>query len=180
MNISLKLASLKTTAIAVVLIGATGVGVSQPFGPGGPGARGPGWNMPGPGTMMGPGPYGPGMMGPRGAFMCNPGTAGFAEWRIDRLEAIIKPNDAQRAKFDELKAAAAKAAEAMRNACPTGIPTTMIGRMEQMEKRSEAMLAAVKTMRPALEAFYATLTAEQKTRFDSSAGPRRFWRWRDR
>jgi hypothetical protein len=42
------------------------------------------------------------------------------------------------------------------------------------------MLAAVKSMRPAMEAFYATLNDEQKARFDTSAGAGRFWRWHDR
>jgi len=50
--------------------------------------------------------------------MCGPRTAGLAEWRLDRLERVIKPTDAQRAKFDEFKAASNKAAEAMRAACP--------------------------------------------------------------
>jgi hypothetical protein len=45
----------------------------------------------------------------------------------------------------------------------------------------ETMLAAVKTVRPAFDAFYASLDAAQKTRLDS-VGPRNWgWeRWRDR
>ncbi len=183
--------SLKTAAVAAALTGMAAIAFAQPIGPGpggpggpgpgGPGPRGPGWNMPGPGMMMGPGAFGPGMMGPRGyGMMCGPQAAGFAEWRIDRLERAIRPTDAQRAKLDELKATATKAADTMRTACPTEIPTTMVGRMEQMEKRMEVMLGAIKTMRPALDAFYATLTAEQKARLDGNTGPGRFWRWRDR
>jgi hypothetical protein len=49
-----------------------------------------------------------------------------------------------------------------------------------MEKRMEAALQAIKTVRPALEAFYATLDADQKARLDRDTGPRRYWRWRDR
>ena len=93
---------------------------------------------------------------------------------------MIKPTDAQRAKFDEFKAASNKAAEAMRAACPTDVPTTMVGRMEAMEKRLDAMLQAVKTVRPALDAFYATLSDEQKADLNGGSGPGRFWRWRDR
>jgi hypothetical protein len=92
---------------------------------------------------------------------------------------VIKPTEAQRGKFDEFKAASAKAAEAMRNACPTSYPATMVERMDVMEKRAEAMLTAVKTVRPALEGFYATLTDEQKARLNSNTGPRRFWHWRE-
>ncbi len=127
-------------------------------------------------TMMGPG-----MMDRHDLRrMCSPRAAGFAEWRLDRLERVVKPTEAQRAKFDEFKAASDKAAEAMRAACPTDIPATMVGRVEAMEKRLDAMLEAVKTVRPALEAFYATLSDDQKA--DLNAGPRRgrFWRWRDR
>ena len=135
-----------------------------------------GWSWGGPGMMMGPG-----MMG-RGGFdrTCNAGAVGFAEWRIDRLEQTLKLTDAQRAKFDEFKAASAKATEAMRAACPTEIPSTMVGHMQAMEKRLDTMSAAVKTTRPALEAFYATLSDDQKAKLDSSSGRGRFWRWRDR
>ena len=47
----------------------------------------------------------------------------------------------------------------------------------------DAMLQAVKTVRPALEALYATLTDDQKAAVNSTTGRRhrgRFWRWRDR
>ena len=125
---------------------------------------------------------GPGMMDrPQFGRMCNPRSAGFAEWRLDRLERVVKPTDAQRAKFDEFKAASNKAAETVRAACSTDIPTTMAGRMEATEKRLEAMLQAVKSVRPAFEAFYATLRDEQKAQLSSDRGRQgRFWRWRDR
>ena len=132
--------------------------------------------MIGPGMMMGPGIVGPGAFG----RMCGPGATGFTEWRTDRLEQALKLTDAQRPKFGEFKAASAKAAEAMRDACPTELPGTMTGRMEVMEKRTEAMLQAIKVVRPALDAFYATLTDQQKAQMNSSSGGRRFWRWRDR
>jgi hypothetical protein len=129
------------------------------------------------GYMMGPGMMDRQQLG----RMCSPRAAGFAEWRINRLERMLKPTDAQRAKFDELRVASKKAAETMRAACQSDVPTTMVGRMEASEKRLDAMLQAVRTMRPALEAFYATLSDEQKTQIDSSTGRRgRFWHWRDR
>lgn len=140
------------------------------------------------GAFMGPGMMGSGMtggmMGGRHGFgaMCNPGMAGFAEWRADRLADKIKLTDAQRAKFDEFKAVAVKSSEAMRSACVVDVPKTVVGRAEAMEKRMDTMLQAIKTMRPALEAFYATLTDEQKTKLDSTQGGGQghgFWRWRD-
>lgn len=151
---------------ALATLGLTTVAGAQPYGSG----RG------GPGSMMGPG------MMDRQLFgrMCGPRAVGFAEWRLDRIERVIKPTEAQRAKFDEFKAASTKAAETMGAACPTDVPTTMVGRIEAMEKRLDAMLQAVKSVRPALEAFYATLSDEQKASLDGGSGRGRFWHWRDR
>ena len=133
------------------------------------GPRGGGW---GPGSMMGPG-----MMGMRGfGGMCNPRSAGLAEWRMQRIEQVLKPTDAQKAALTALRDASAKAAESIAAACPTEFPDNAPARLALMEKRMEAMLAAVKTVRPAFDAFYATLTDEQKTRLNT-AGPRG-WGWR--
>jgi hypothetical protein len=157
------------TALAVATLTLAATAGAQPSGSGGPG-----W---GPGMMMGPGMMDRGMMN----RMCGPSAAGFAEWRINRIEEIIKPTDAQKAKFEEFKTASNKAAEIMRAACPTSMPLTMPGRMEAMEKRTEAMLQSIKTVRPALDAFYATLSDEQKAQLDRGSGRRhRYWRWRDR
>ena len=151
-------------AITFASLSLTIAAEAQPFGPGGPG------------HMMGPG------MMDRELFgrTCGPRSAGFAEWRLDRIERVIKPTEAQRARFDEFKAASSKAAEAMRAACPTSVPATIVGRMEAMEKRLDAMLQAVKTVRPTLEAFYATLSEEQKDSLNTGSGRARFWHWRDR
>jgi hypothetical protein len=161
------------TFAGLILGAAISIADAQPYGRG-DGPRGPG--MMGSGMMMGPGIAGPGAFG----RMCGPGGTGFAEWRTDRLEQSLKLTDAQRPKFDEFKAASAKASEAMRAACPTELPATITGRMDLMEKRTEAMLLAIKTVRPALDAFYATLTDEQKQAINTNQGGRRFWRWRDR
>jgi hypothetical protein len=164
-----RVAFVASAALAVATLTLVASAGAQPSG-----RDGPGW---GPGMMMGPGMMDRGMMG----RMCGPSAAGFAEWRISRIEEIIKPTDAQKAKFDEFKAASNKAADIMRAACPTSIPLTMTGRMEAMEKRTEAMLQSIKTVRPALDAFYATLNDEQKAQLDRGTGRRhRFWRWRDR
>lgn len=126
---------------------------------------------------------GPGMMGWSGrggmgsmAGMCDPRGAGMAEWRKDRIERLVKPTDAQRAALTELEKASTKAAETIAAACPPDVPASATARMELMEKRMEAMLAAIKTVRPAFDALYATLSDEQKARINTG-GPRR-WGWR--
>jgi hypothetical protein len=113
----------------------------------GPGFLGPGW---GPGAMMGPG-----MMAADGfGFLCNPRAAGFAEWRTDRIEAAVRPTEAQRAALNELRGASTKAAEMVAAACPADFPAKATERLKLMETRLEAMLQAVKTVRPAFDAFY--------------------------
>lgn len=148
---------------------------AQPMrGPGGPGFDG-GF---GPGMMMGPG-----MMRGRGMHnrMCGgPGGLGFSAWRINAIEQALKPDDAQRAKLSELETASAKAAEMIRDACPTEFPATPTARLEIMEKRMEASLQAVKLVRPAFDAFYNSLNDEQKAKLNANApGSRHFWRWRN-
>ncbi len=126
------------------------------------------------GMMMGPGPMGGRFYG----RMCGPAAAGFAEWRIDRIERAINLTEEQRAKLNDLRSASTKAAETIRSACPSEVPVTATARMAAMEKRLEGMLQAVRTVRPALDAFYAALTDEQKARLNSVES--RFgMRWRD-
>jgi hypothetical protein len=100
---------------------------------------------------------------------------------MERIERLIKPTDAQRTALEALRTASTKAAEQVAAACPKEFPANASVRMEAMEKRMESMLAAIKTVRPAFDAFYGTLTDEQKKRVDGG-GPRGWgWqRWRDR
>lgn len=135
--------------------------------------------------MMGPGGYGwgPGaMMGQnwRGGA-CTPAAAGLAPWRMSVIEDLVKPTEAQRNQFDALKDASKHAVDTMAGACPKDYPRSASARLEAMEKRLDAMLGAVKTVRPAFDAFYASLTDDQRRRLDSawSDGWRgHMWRWR--
>lgn len=128
-----------------------------------------GWDR---GMMMGPS-----MMNARGFGMLgSPQAAGLAEWQLTRIERSVKPNDEQAKKLTDLRTASAKAAETIRSACPKDFPSTSSGRMEAMEKRTEAMLEAIKTVRPAFDGLYNSLNADQKAKLDGT-GPRR-WGWR--
>jgi hypothetical protein len=96
-----------------------------------------------------------------------PMSVGLGALDIDSIERAVKPTDAQRAAFDELKAIAAKAEEGVRKACPGRPAETPLARLEMAEQRLGTMLSAVRTLRPALQAFYETLTDDQKRRFDA-------------
>lgn len=128
-----------------------------------------------PGMMMAPGRW-----SNRGMrAYCNPQAAGFGTWRLGQIEQIVKPDQTQRKAFDEFRAASDKAAQTLSAACPVEVPQTVSARLALMEARMTLMLDAVKTVRPAFDAFYATLTAEQKARLDASRPHRWFWdRWR--
>jgi LTXXQ motif family protein len=127
--------------------------------------------------MVGPGMWGR-MAGRRGLpDMCDPSAAGFSEWRIDQIERAVRPTDAQKASFDELRIASTKAAELMAGVCPKEFPRTSADGLTFMEKRLESMLQAVKIFRPAFDVFYASLSDDQKSRLDGAGPGGSGWPW---
>jgi LTXXQ motif family protein len=78
-----------------------------------------------------------------------------------------EPTEAQRPALDELRAASAKAIDMLKSGCPKDLPSIPTGRLAAMEGRLQVMLAAVQTVRPALERFYQSLSDEQKARFNA-------------
>ena len=98
---------------------------------------------------------------------CDEKTPGLTDLPIDRIGQAVQPTPAQRATLDELKDASIKAGERLKSECPAYQTLTPTGRVEAMEKRLEATLAAVKTVQPALAKFYNSLSDEQKARFNS-------------
>ncbi len=104
--------------------------------------------------------------------LCDARSPGIADLPIDRIARAVQPSEPQRATLDELKDASLKAAATLKADCPTYRALTPVGRVETMEQRLEATLAAVKTVKPALDRFYDLLSDEQKARFNElrSAG----------
>ena len=98
---------------------------------------------------------------------CDEKTPGVADLPIDRIASAVQPTPAQRTVLDGLKDASVKAAQQLKINCPTYQALTPTGRVEAMEKRLDATLAAVKTVQPPLAKFYDSLSDEQKARFNS-------------
>lgn len=98
---------------------------------------------------------------------CKDAKTGLAAAPIDRIEDVVQPTDAQRPAFQKLSDASQSAVETLQAACPDAIPLTPTGRLEAMQTRLDAMLDAAEIMQPALEEFYATLSNEQKARFNT-------------
>jgi hypothetical protein len=105
----------------------------------------------------------------RAAEVCSDDAAQLADWPIERISEVVQPTDAHRAALDELRAASAKAIDILKSSCPRDLPNTPTGRLAAMENRLQVMLAAVQTVRPALERFYQSLSDEQKARFNAIA-----------
>jgi hypothetical protein len=107
--------------------------------------------------------------GRRAAEVCSNQAPELTDWPIERISEVVQPTDAQRPALDELRAASTKAIEMLQSACPKDLPSIPTGRLAAMESRLQVMLAAVQTVRPALERFYKSLSDEQKARFNAIA-----------
>ena len=51
------------------------------------------------------------------------------------------------------------------------MPQTPVARLDAVQTRLSAMVEAIKTIRPALENFYASLSDEQKAKFNTMGPP---------
>ncbi|KRQ05425.1 Spy/CpxP family protein refolding chaperone [Bradyrhizobium manausense] len=105
---------------------------------------------------------------------CGDPKSGLTQLPIQRIEAVLHPAGKQKEALARLSEATAKGVEGLQAACPNDAPLTPVGRLEAMQHRLEAMLSAAKLVEPALDEFYATLSSEQKARFNTLqrvAGP---------
>jgi LTXXQ motif family protein len=121
----------------------------------------------GAGTTRGPSGTGERALAPGSlASLCSPQAGGFAKLPVQRIEQMIEPNGQQQNALDELKKASAKAADELQASCPTEMPQTPIARLDAVQKRLDTMIHAISTIRPTLDTFYASLSDEQKARFN--------------
>src|SRR5215468_8836865 len=98
--------------------------------------------------------------------LCGNPQGGVTAWPIAEITKTVRPTAEQRALLDELKAAAAKAADVFKQSCEDSFALTPPGRLRAMTNRVRATLEAVRIVRPALEKFYASLSDEQQARFN--------------
>jgi hypothetical protein len=101
------------------------------------------------------------------AESCGDPKSSLTQLPIERIEAVVHPTGKQKEALNHLSGATSKAVHGLQSACPDSVPLTPVGRLEAMEKRLEAMLQAANEVQPALDEFYATLSSEQKARFNT-------------
>ena len=105
------------------------------------------------------------------ASLCSHRAEGFTQLPVQRVEQVVKPAKQQLDLFDKLKLASAEAANQLQASCPAQLPQTPLDRFDAVSKRLDAMSQAIKTVRPALADFYASLSDEQKARFNTLGPP---------
>ena len=102
----------------------------------------------------------------KAADSCKQPKQGLSNLPIEKIEDVINPTEAQETQLNKLQDATTQAVSIMQAACPDETPITPPGRLDVMEKRLQAMIDAAKTVKPSLDSFYASLTGEQKARFN--------------
>ncbi len=97
---------------------------------------------------------------------CNDEAAEVTGWPIDQIQAALSPNPQQTALLDDLGNAIIKASDVIRSHCPTTLAFTPTDRLAHMQQRLEGLAQAVSLVQPPLAKFYASLSDEQKARFN--------------
>jgi hypothetical protein len=101
------------------------------------------------------------------AQLCGAPDANAIDVPVQHIAQAVQPNNPdQQARLDALKDAEARAADVLKAACPAQTPATPIERLDLVELRLTAILQAIDILHPALGDFYASLTDEQKARFN--------------
>jgi hypothetical protein len=101
-----------------------------------------------------------------------PGT-GITAWPFAEINSKVGLNADQKQLLDHVRSSGQTAATVFKTSCPAknAFAMTPPGRLEAMTLRLTATLEAVQTVKPAMEAFYNSLSDEQKERFNE-IGPK--------
>jgi LTXXQ motif family protein len=100
--------------------------------------------------------------------LCTQPGSGITAWPFAEIASKVGLNAEQKSLLGEMRSAAGKAAAVFKTSCPAqnAFPLTPPGRLTAMTARLDATLKAVDVVRPALDAFYNSLSDEQKERFN--------------
>jgi hypothetical protein len=102
---------------------------------------------------------------------CTADAGGTVQSALAQLQQTVQPTADQRAGLAILAGTFGHVAELLKASCPADMPLTPTGRINAAEKRLRVMLYAISILRGPLDRFYASLNAEQKSRFDAGASP---------
>jgi hypothetical protein len=105
------------------------------------------------------------------AAACSQQGGSFVDLPVQRIEQVVQPTAQQQSAFNDLKQAAQKASDQLQSSCPTTVPKSPVARVDTVETRLNAMATAIKSVRPGLQNFYASLSDEQKAKFNTMGPP---------
>jgi hypothetical protein len=104
--------------------------------------------------------------------MAGCGNRTIPDWPTPRILRDVHPTPMQRTLLNALQDAVAKARGILGASCSTAMPATAPARLSVIERRLQAILAAVDTMRGPLNDFYGSLSDKQKAEFNLIGRPR--------
>ena len=102
---------------------------------------------------------------------CSQQAGSFIDLPVQRIEQVVQPTAQQQSGLNDLKKAAQKAGDQLQSSCPTAVPKSPVARVDTIETRLTAMADGIKSVRPDLQNFYASLSDEQKAKFNTMGPP---------
>jgi hypothetical protein len=97
---------------------------------------------------------------------CADQAKGLTAWPLAEITEAVQPNEDQKGLIENFRKASEEAAAKFGDSCPTAVPMTPPGRLQAVLLRLKATDEAIGIVKPALTAFYGSLSDEQKARFN--------------
>jgi hypothetical protein len=105
------------------------------------------------------------------AALCSEQEGSFIKLPVQRIEEVVQPTAQQQSALDDLRSATQNAGGQLRSSCPTVVPKSQVARLDTIEARLNDVAKAIRTIRPSLKNFYASLSDDQRAKFNMM-GPR--------
>ena len=106
------------------------------------------------------------------ASLCGPQPGDVTALPVQRIQQVVQPDAQQQGAFDDLKKESQDIAAKLQGSCPAQMPKTPVARLDAVKTRLTAMVDAINSVRPKLETFYASLSDEQKAKFNTMGPPK--------
>jgi hypothetical protein len=100
------------------------------------------------------------------AAVCGEAVTGNAN-PFDSMQRALRPTDEQRKNLQMLYGASMELAQFLTSTCPAETPSTPMARLDAASDRVMALLHAAMGIEPMLGSFYATLSDQQRRRFNA-------------
>jgi len=101
---------------------------------------------------------------------CMQDGGGATEAAAGLLMRVVQPAADQRQNLEIFAGTFGHVVDMLKTSCPADMPLTPMGRLSAAEKRLRVMLYAITILRGPLDRFQASLTDEQRARFDETPG----------